>query len=196
MDLISWNINAYLVGYLIFICFIHLPFITYQLKHIIQMSTPKITFGTSGNTFATTPNNTYTYTNTKYKYFYYSANIPASNLVNYGYTTSTLPTNNYNYNTVNTVNSQPYAINTTTNPAFTSNLVSNQAYTTNVASNNYGYGYVAPTTTANYNTVNTTYQPITTAPTNVSTVHNVISNQTINEEIPRPQYSKLYNNGG
>jgi len=140
------------VGYLIFICFIYLPFITYQLKHIIQMSTPKITFGTSGNTFATTPNNTYTYTNTKYKYFYYSANIPASNLVNYG-------------------------------------------YTTNVASNNYGYGYVAPTTTANYNTVNTTYQPITTAPTNVSTVHNVISNQTINEEIPRPQYSKLYNNG-
>jgi len=116
------------------------------------MSTPKITFGTSGNTFATTPNNTYTYTNTKYKYFYYSANIPASNLVNYG-------------------------------------------YTTNVASNNYGYGYVAPTTTANYNTVNTTYQPITTAPKNVSTVHNVISNQTINEEIPRPQYSKLYNNG-
>ncbi len=88
-----------------------------------------------------------------------------------------------------------YAINTTTNPAFTSNLVSNQAYTTNVASNNYGYGYVGPTTSANYNTVNTTYQPITTAP-NVSTVQNVISNQTINEEIPRPQYSKLYNNGG
>jgi hypothetical protein len=63
---------------------------------------------------------------------------------------------------------------------------------------NGNYGYVEPVRAVNYtNTAN--YQPITTAPTRVSTVQNVSSINTqnvIDEEIPRPQYSKLYNNSG
>jgi hypothetical protein len=65
-----------------------------------------------------------------------------------------------------------------TNPVLTSNVAANNyGYTTsnvNVGSNAYGnYGYVSPAKTVNFNTTSTAYQPITTAPTKVSTVQNV-----------------------
>jgi len=88
-----------------------------------------------------------------------------------------------------------------TNPVYTSNVAANNyGYTTsnvNVGSNAYGnYGYVSPSQTVNLNTTTTNYQPITTAPTKVSTVQNVTTLHSVDEEIPRPQYSKLYNNSG
>jgi hypothetical protein len=100
--------------------------------------------------------------------------------VNYGYTTSNVPANNYANNVV--TNPGYTTTNAVSSPVYTTNLAGNNnyGYTTsnvNVGSNAYGnYGYVEPVRTVNYtNTAN--YQPITTAPTNVSTVQNVLNTQ-------------------